>query len=66
MAAKTPSPIDSSHFGFWSLIATQFQGAFRDQTFKNLVIHLMVGMGALRPQRDEFIFYTGVVFGCPF
>ncbi len=62
----TPSRAASGHFGFWSLVVTQFQGAFSDQAFKNLVIYLMVGMGVSRLQRDEFIFYIGVVFGLPF
>ncbi|MFQ5790394.1 MAG: acyl-[ACP]--phospholipid O-acyltransferase [Acidobacteriota bacterium] len=62
----TQSRAQSSNLGFWSLIVTQFQGAFSDQAFKNLVIYLMVGMGVSRLERDEFIFYAGVVFGLPF
>ena len=38
--------------GFWSLIVTQFQGAFNDNALKFLVIYLIVDMGLpARPAR---------------
>src|SRR4051812_48374796 len=32
--------------GFWSLIVTQFQGAFSDNVLKNLVIFMILGASA--------------------
>ena len=34
--------------GFWSLIATQFQGAFSDNILRNLMLSIIVGMGLAR------------------
>ena len=33
------------NLGFWSLIVTQFQGAFNDNALKFLVIYIIVDMG---------------------
>ena len=52
--------------GFWSLIATQFQGAFSDNAFKNLVIYLIVGMSLSQQERDRMVPIVGALFGIPF
>jgi hypothetical protein len=31
--------------GYWSLIATQFQGAFNENGLKNLIVFLVLGWG---------------------
>ena len=52
--------------GFWSLIATQFQGAFSDNTLKNLVIFLILGMGLPPEKRDTLVPIVGALFALPF
>jgi acyl-[acyl-carrier-protein]-phospholipid O-acyltransferase/long-chain-fatty-acid--[acyl-carrier-protein] ligase len=52
--------------GFWSLIATQFQGAFSDHAFKTLVIFLIVGMGLPPEQRDRLVAAVGALFALSF
>ena len=47
MSNSSRAEEENQRFGFWSLIATQFQGAFSDNAFKNLVIFLIVGMATL-------------------
>ena len=47
-------PVRSARYslGFWSLVVTQFQGAFNDNALKFLVIYLIVDMGLPGPKRD--------------
>jgi len=52
--------------GFWSLIITQFQGAFSDNTYKFLVTFLIIGMGLSSEQRDKLVPLVGVLFATPF
>lgn len=52
--------------GFWSLIATQFQGAFSDNALKNLVIFLILGMGLPEDKRDTLVPVVGALFALPF
>jgi acyl-[acyl-carrier-protein]-phospholipid O-acyltransferase / long-chain-fatty-acid--[acyl-carrier-protein] ligase len=52
--------------GFWSLIATQFQGAFSDCTLKNLVIFIILGMGLPADKRDTLVPIVGALFALPF
>jgi acyl-[acyl-carrier-protein]-phospholipid O-acyltransferase/long-chain-fatty-acid--[acyl-carrier-protein] ligase len=52
--------------GFWSLIATQFQGAFNDNGLKFLVIYLIVERNLPQAQRDRFILLVGALFAVPF
>ncbi len=52
--------------GFWSLIATQFQGAFNDNALKFLVIYLVVEMNLPDKQRDFFVLVVGALFALPF
>jgi len=52
--------------GFWSLIATQFQGAFNDNALKFLVIYLIVERNFPSAVRDRFILLVGALFAIPF
>jgi acyl-[acyl-carrier-protein]-phospholipid O-acyltransferase / long-chain-fatty-acid--[acyl-carrier-protein] ligase len=52
--------------GFWSLIATQFQGAFNENGLKYLVIYLILSLSLTAQQQDHLIFYVGVLFAAPF
>jgi acyl-[acyl-carrier-protein]-phospholipid O-acyltransferase/long-chain-fatty-acid--[acyl-carrier-protein] ligase len=52
--------------GFWSLIATQFQGAFNDNGVKYLVIYLVVAMNLPKRQEDALVFLVGALFAVPF
>jgi acyl-[acyl-carrier-protein]-phospholipid O-acyltransferase/long-chain-fatty-acid--[acyl-carrier-protein] ligase len=52
--------------GFWSLIATQFQGAFNDNALKFLVIYLIVAMNFPEKQRDFLVLVVGGLFALPF
>ena len=52
--------------GFWSLIATQFQGAFSDNALKNLVLFLVVGMGLPESVRERLAVVVGFLFSVPF
>ncbi len=53
-------------FGFWSLIFTQFQGAFNDNALKFLVIYLIVERNFPSAIRDRFILLVGALFAIPF
>ena len=52
--------------GFWSLVVTQFQGAFNDNALKFLVIYLVVGMSLPVRQRDWLVLVVGALFALPF
>src|SRR6202790_3722991 len=50
----------------WSLMATQFQGAFNDNALKYLVIFLIIGTN-LSPQEEESkVLLVGTLFALPF
>jgi acyl-[acyl-carrier-protein]-phospholipid O-acyltransferase / long-chain-fatty-acid--[acyl-carrier-protein] ligase len=52
--------------GFWSLIATQFQGAFNENALKFLIIYLVLALEKDKAQRDQLEFLVGVLFAAPF
>src|SRR6266568_4472454 len=52
--------------GFWSLVVTQFQGAFNDNALKFLVIYLVVGMSLPVRERDWLVLVVGALFAVPF
>jgi acyl-[acyl-carrier-protein]-phospholipid O-acyltransferase / long-chain-fatty-acid--[acyl-carrier-protein] ligase len=52
--------------GFWSLFATQFQGAFSDNALKWLVIFLIMGMELSTGKRDQLVGIVGALFSLPF
>jgi acyl-[acyl-carrier-protein]-phospholipid O-acyltransferase/long-chain-fatty-acid--[acyl-carrier-protein] ligase len=52
--------------GYWSLIATQFQGAFNENALKNLIIFIILGMGIGEAERDRLVLVVGTLFSAPF
>src|ERR1700680_4483620 len=53
--------------GFWALIATQFQGAFSDNTLKWRVSFLVLETAASKEQRDLwFVLIVPLLFSVPF
>jgi acyl-[acyl-carrier-protein]-phospholipid O-acyltransferase / long-chain-fatty-acid--[acyl-carrier-protein] ligase len=52
--------------GFWSLVVTQFQGAFNDNALKFLVIYLVVEMSLPVRERDWLVLVVGALFALPF
>jgi len=51
---------------FWSLITTQFQGAFSDNAHKILVLYLILAMGLSQSERDLFVPGVQFLFALPF
>ena len=67
--AGTPSlrePDKKWQVGFWSLIATQFQGAFNENGLKFLVIYLILAVEKDKTARDQMELLVGVLFAAPF
>src|ERR1700731_1296053 len=52
--------------GFWSLIVTQFQGAFNDNALKFLVIYLIVERDFPVAARDQLVLLVGALFALPY
>jgi acyl-[acyl-carrier-protein]-phospholipid O-acyltransferase/long-chain-fatty-acid--[acyl-carrier-protein] ligase len=53
--------------GFWSLIVTQFQGAFSDNTLRWVIGFLVLEMGLASEQRDRlFVLVVPLLFSVPF
>jgi acyl-[acyl-carrier-protein]-phospholipid O-acyltransferase / long-chain-fatty-acid--[acyl-carrier-protein] ligase len=52
--------------GFWSLIATQFQGAFNENGLKFFVIYLLLAKNPSPAQKDLWILLVGFLFAFPF
>src|SRR5260370_1449927 len=52
--------------GFWSLIGTQFQGAFNENALKFLIIYLVLALEKDKAQRDRLEFLVGALFAAPF
>src|SRR5580765_3229317 len=52
--------------GFWSLIVTQFQGAFNDNGLKFFVIFLILGRNPSQADQDLGVFLIGNLFAVPF
>src|SRR5260370_14301994 len=61
-----PEPEKKWQLGFWSLIATQFQGAFNDNGLKFFVIFLILGTNPTESQKDFLVFVIGNLFALPF
>jgi acyl-[acyl-carrier-protein]-phospholipid O-acyltransferase/long-chain-fatty-acid--[acyl-carrier-protein] ligase len=51
---------------FWSLIATQFQGAFSDNFLKTFVIFLILHKGLTEARRDALSSLADLLFAVPF
>jgi acyl-[acyl-carrier-protein]-phospholipid O-acyltransferase / long-chain-fatty-acid--[acyl-carrier-protein] ligase len=52
--------------GFWSLIATQFQGAFNDNALKFLVLYLIIGTNLTPDEEETKVLLVGALFALPF
>src|SRR6266478_2584650 len=71
LTAETTLGLAGAHHGwrrgFWSLIATQFQGAFSDNALKWLVSFLLLDMGLQQEKRDLlFVLVVPLLFATPF
>ena len=68
-SSRTHAPGESRkkwRLGFWSLIATQFQGAFNDNGLKFFVIFLILGTNPSASEKDLLVFLIGNLFALPF
>ena len=61
-----PDASRSWRLGFWSLIATQFQGAFNDNGLKFLILYLIVGTNLTPNQEETKVLLVGALFALPF
>ena len=52
--------------GFWSLIVTQFQGAFSDNALKTLVTFVGLSIAISPRGRDAIVPVVGILFSLPF
>src|SRR5215831_18231089 len=59
-------PSRSWRGGFWSLVVTQFQGAFNENGLKNLVVCIILGMEMEKANRDQLVLVVGMLFSLPF
>src|SRR5260370_12374584 len=66
VSLSIPAPEKKWRLGFWSLIATQFQGAFNDNGLKFFVIFLILGGNPTDSQKDWLVFVIGNLFALPF
>src|SRR5215467_12626467 len=64
--AAGPQPAHNWAPGFWSLIATQFQGAFNENALKFLTIYLILATEKDQNQREQLVLLTGALFAAPF
>ena len=55
-----------SERGFWTLIATQFQGAFSDNILRNLLLSMIVSMQMANTERDKLVPLVTFLFSIPF
>lgn len=68
LAENPPEPVASRSWrrGFWSLVATQFQGAFNDNAYKNLIVFIILGTAIDKADRDRLVLVAGALFSIPF
>ncbi|HXC49180.1 MAG TPA: acyl-[ACP]--phospholipid O-acyltransferase [Candidatus Sulfotelmatobacter sp.] len=59
-------PPRSWRLGFWSLIATQFQGAFNDNALKFLVLYLGLQTNLSPDEEASKVRVVGLLFAAPF
>jgi len=65
-ARPSHGPPGNWRLGFWSLIVTQFQGAFNDNALKFLVIYLIVERDFPAAMRDQLVLLVGALFALPY
>jgi len=61
-----PEQITGWRRGFWSLIATQFQGAFNENGLKSLVFFLILAMHLRPEEENNRVFILNLLFSVPF
>ena len=61
-----PDAPRSWRIGFWSLIATQFQGAFNDNGLKFLILYLIIGTNLTPDEEETKVLLVGALFALPF
>ena len=64
-SSGTPFPAEPEkkwRLGFWSLIATQFQGAFNENGLKSLVFFLILAMHFEPQQENSKVFILNLLF----
>jgi acyl-[acyl-carrier-protein]-phospholipid O-acyltransferase / long-chain-fatty-acid--[acyl-carrier-protein] ligase len=61
-----PEAARSWRLGFWSLIVTQFQGAFNENGLKFFVIYLILSLHLNSKEEDHLILLVGALFAGPF
>ncbi|MEJ2109382.1 MAG: MFS transporter [Acidobacteriota bacterium] len=66
MSGSASRSSEGSLRGFWSLFATQFQGAFSDNILKNLVIFMLVAMNLSMAEKHRIGELVGALFSLPF
>ena len=66
MQQSGPTHTTRWRLGFWSLIVTQFQGAFNDNGLKFFVIYLILGQNPSETEKDFGVFLIGNLFAIPF
>jgi acyl-[acyl-carrier-protein]-phospholipid O-acyltransferase / long-chain-fatty-acid--[acyl-carrier-protein] ligase len=64
--SASPTTTASWQRGFWSLMGTQFQGAFSDNVLKWLVIYLVIAQKLPKEQLDALVSDSGMYFAIPF
>lgn len=52
--------------GFWSLIVTQFQGAFNDNALKQITIFIGISIGISQAERDKLVSLAMALLTLPF
>ena len=62
----TTTPEQPWRRGFWSLIVTQFQGAFSDNALKQLAIFVGISLGLSQAQRDQLVSVAVALLTLPF
>lgn len=55
-----------NHRGFWALITTQFQGAFSDNAYKNIIMLVAITMAATHEKGSQLLSIAGGLYVLPF
>lgn len=64
--SSSPTLASGWQRGFWSLMGTQFQGAFSDNVLKWLVIYLVIAQKLPEDQLQALVSDSGMYFAIPF
>ncbi len=66
MEISMRSPVEARLRSFWSLIVTQFQGAFSENAYKFFLIFMLTASELSRTDRDFLVLAVGALFSLPF